>query len=531
MAKTWLDKWTPEDDNFWEAEGKKIAWRTLWITTITLTLSFATWFMMSAIVVKLPGIGFKFTSDQLFWLAAMPGLAAGTLRIIHTFLLPIYGTRHIITIATLIKLIPVIGIGLAVMDPTTPFWVLMVLAFTSGFGGGDFSSFMPSTNMFFPKRLKGTALGIQAGIGNFGVSVVQFVTPAILGVAIYGAAEVFTSIDVKEAAATFTGIDAEKKKEIFSTLDTAVQSKIILNVDKKIKDSVKSVVPITDKAAFFAALPAKAQGKAVSKIAPKAAEKVMNKFDTATKAVKNKNIYLQSAAFWYAPLLIIMGIVCWIYLRSIPVKASFKEQLDIFGNKHTWFCTITYLMTFGGFSGLAAAFPLLIKTLYGNFPNAPDPLVYAFYGPLIGSASRVLFGFIADKVGGAILTTITGVGLIVGSAMLVGMGLVSPTSMDQFPMFLAVMLGLFFFTGVGNAGTFRQYPIIFAENQRQAAGVLGWTGGVAAYGPFFFSMLIGNAIAATGNAKSFFIGLIVFSVIGTVINWHYYQSKGCERPS
>jgi NNP family nitrate/nitrite transporter-like MFS transporter len=188
-------------------------------------------------------------------------------------------------------------------------------------------------------------------------------------------------------------------------------------------------------------------------------------------------------------------------------------------------------MTFGGFSGLAAAFPLLIKTLYGNFPNAPDPLVYAFYGPLIGSASRVLFGFIADKVGGAVLTTLTGVGLIAGGCMLVGMGLVAPTSMDQFPMFLAVMLGLFFFTGIGNAGTFRQYPIIFAENQRQAAGVLGWTGAVAAYGPFIFATLIGNAIAATGNAKSFFIGLVVFAVIGTIINWYYYQRKGCERPS
>lgn len=531
MSKTWLEKWTPEDDNFWESEGKKLAWRTLWITTFTLILSFATWFMMSAIVVKLPSIGFKFTSDQLFWLAAMPGLAAGTLRIVHTFLLPIYGTRHIITIATLIKLIPVIGIGLAVMDPTTPFWVFMVLAFTSGFGGGDFSSYMPSTNMFFPKRLKGTALGIQAGIGNFGVSVAQFVTPAILGVAIYGASQVSTSIDGKEAAANLKSIDAAKRTEVFASLDTAVQGKIIFNIPKKIKDSIKQNVSITDKVAFFSACPPKAQAKAISSIHPKAAEKVLKKMDENTKAVKNKDVFLQSAAFWYAPLLIILGIICWMYLKSIPVKASFKEQLDIFGSKHTWFCTITYVMTFGGFSGLAAAFPLMIKTLYGNFPNAPDPLQYAFYGPLIGSASRVIFGFIADKVGGAVLTTLTGVGLLVGSAMLIGMGLVAPTGMEQFPMFLAVMLGLFFFTGIGNAGTFRQYPIIFAENQRQAAGVLGWTGAIAAYGPFIFATLIGNAIAANGNANSFFYILFGFALIGTIINWYYYQRKGCERPS
>ncbi|MBL7899390.1 MAG: MFS transporter, partial [Crocinitomicaceae bacterium] len=149
---TWLEKWTPEDEVFWKNEGSRRAWRTLTVTTFALILSFATWFMVSAIAVKLPGIGFKFDKDQLFWLTAMPGLAAGLLRIVHTFLLPIYGSRHVITVATIIKLIPVIGLGLAVMNTTTPFWVFMVLAFTAGFGGGDFSSFMPSTSLYFPKR-------------------------------------------------------------------------------------------------------------------------------------------------------------------------------------------------------------------------------------------------------------------------------------------------------------------------------------------------------------------------------------------
>ncbi len=159
---TWLEKWTPEDNTFWESEGSKIAWRTLTVTTFALILSFSTWFMMSAIVTKLPGIGFKFDKDQLFWLAAMPGLAAGILRMIHTFLLPIYGSRHVISISTILKLVPAIGLGLAVMNTTTPSWVFMVIAFTAGFGGGDFSSYMPSTSLFFPKRLQGTALGIQA---------------------------------------------------------------------------------------------------------------------------------------------------------------------------------------------------------------------------------------------------------------------------------------------------------------------------------------------------------------------------------
>ena len=148
-----------------------------------LTLSFATWFMMSAIVVRLPQVGFQFSSMQLFWLAAMPGLAGGTLRIVNTFLIPMFGTRHVITVSTLLKVLPCIGLGFAVMNPETPFWIFMMLAFALGLGGGDFSSHMPSTSLFFPKRLQGTALGIQAGIGNFGVFVVQFLTPWIIGFA------------------------------------------------------------------------------------------------------------------------------------------------------------------------------------------------------------------------------------------------------------------------------------------------------------------------------------------------------------
>lgn len=530
MSK-WLTKWQPEDKNFWETEGEKTAWKTLWITTIALIFSFATWFVMSAIVVKLPGLGFKYSKDQLFWLAAMPGLAAGILRIIHTFLLPIYGTRKVVSVATLIKLFPVIGIGFAVMDPTTPFWWFMILAFTAGFGGGDFSSFMPSTNLFFPRRLKGTALGVQAGIGNFGVSVVQFVTPLIIGLGTFGAASTFTSIDAKETGKLFSTLSEGTRTELFLSLNDAQQAKLLTSIKPEIIDSVSMAINSQDSGLILTALPMTLQAKALSSSNPKLAEKILSNIPGSKASVKNKEIYIQSASFWFVPFLIILSFIAWFYLKSIPVKASFKEQLDIFSNKHTWFCTITYVMTFGTFAGLAAAFPLMIKFMYGDFPNAPDALEYAFYGPLIGASSRVLFGFIADKVGGAILTTITGIGIIIGSILLVTMNLVAPTSMEQFPMFVTIMLVIFFFTGVGNAGTFRQYPIIFSDNQRQAAGVIGWTAAIAAFGPFIFNSLIGNNIKANGGANYFFYGLIVFSIIATFINWYYYNRKGCEKPS
>ena len=529
--KTWLDKWEPENEEFWKKTGSKIAWKTLTITTLSLILSFSSWFMMSVIAVKLPGLGFPFSKDQLFWLVAIPGLAAGFLRIIHTFILPIFGTRHVVTVATLLKLIPAIGIGFAVMDTNTPFWVFVLLAITSGFGGGDFSSFMPSTSLFFPKRLKGTALGIQAGIGNFGVSLAQFITPIILSVSIYGTTSVFTSIDIKETKNVLKDSTVEKQKEVFAALDDKTQNKILATIKKPVLDSVIAVTKSNDNYEIFSALPLNEKSKAIANANPKLAEKILNKISPENEAVTNRSIYIQSAAFWYIGFLLVLAVISWFCLKSIPMQASIKEQMDIFSNKHTWYCTITYLMTFGTFAGLSAAFPLMIKFLFGDFPNAPDPLVYAFYGPLIGSASRIVFGFVADKVGGAILTTITGLGILAGGIILVTQGLVSPTSMDQFPLFVAVILGMFFFTGIGNAGTFRQYPIIFAENQRQAAGVIGWTAAIAAFGPFIFSKLIGNNISANGSVNQFFIGLILFTILATGINWWFYNRKGCEKPS
>ena len=181
----WLTNYDATNETFWQNEGKKIAWKTLTITTIALTMSFATWFLFSVVVIKLPKIGFKFSDNQLFWLAAMPGLAGGLLRILNTFLIPMFGTKKVITVTTFLKIIPLFMLGFAVMDPNSSFGYFMLIAFLLGIGGGDFSSYMPSTSLFFPKKELGTALGVQAGIGNFGVSLVQLLSPLIIGLSIF----------------------------------------------------------------------------------------------------------------------------------------------------------------------------------------------------------------------------------------------------------------------------------------------------------------------------------------------------------
>jgi len=170
-------EWNPEDPRFWEEKGKRIAYRNLWISIPALFLAFAVWQLWSVVVVKLPEIGFNYTPNQLFWLAAVPGLSGATLRIFYSFMVPVFGGRRWTIISTASLLLPCIWIGFAVQDPGTPYVLMLILALLCGLGGGNFASSMANINFFFPKAHKGTALGLNAGLGNLGVSAVQFLVP------------------------------------------------------------------------------------------------------------------------------------------------------------------------------------------------------------------------------------------------------------------------------------------------------------------------------------------------------------------
>ncbi len=435
-----LDRWAPEDPVFWSQTGARVASRTLWITTAALTLSFATWFMWSAIVVRLNSVGFKLTSGQLFWLVALPGLVGATLRIPYSFIVQLFGTRRVVTLATASLAIPSVGVGIVVQRPDTPYWVLLLLAAAAGFGGGNFSAFMPSTSLFFPKAKQGTALGLQAGIGNFGVSLVQFSTPLVIGAALFG------------------GLGGEPQ--------------------------------------------------------------------SITQAGATRDIWLQNAAFLWVLPVVIVTISAALFLRSIPVSANLSEQAVIFRRKHNWVMTSLYIMTFGTFSGFSAAFALLIKELFGKLPGAPDPLKYAFLGALIGSATRPIGGMVSDKLGGAKVTMVSGALLLVGSLAITLF--TAPTSADQFTPFLALMLLIFFASGIGNGSTFRMIPVIFPP--KEAAPVLGWTAAVAAYGAFFIPMLLSGAISKFGSPNAAFYGLAVFYALNLGLCGWFYARKGAEVP-
>ncbi len=452
----WLQDWDPENDETWD---KKIAWTTLSITTFALTLAFVAWFLPSAIIPKLNALGYDFSKGQLYWLAAMPGLAAGLLRIVWMVLPPILGTRKMVAATTALLFFPILGWGVRVQEPTAPYWELLVLAFLAGIGGGAFSGFMPSTSYFFPRRMQGTALGLQAGIGNFGVSLVQLMTPWLIGFSMIG----------------FLGASQAMK------------------------------VP----------------------------------------GQPDREVWYQNAAFFWIPFVIGGAIVAWMFLRSVPVTANIRQQFDIFRNNDTWFMTVLYIMTFGTFSGLAAQFGLLMSNLYGAGNEAivqgtgstaqllidsysvPDPVKFVFLGPLVGAGARVVFSPLTDRMGGAIWTLISGIGLL-GSILYTIPSLTPDLSsadslQSGFTRFLWGMLAIFLFSGIGNASTFKQMPMIF--ERRQAGGVIGWTAAIAAFGPFIFG--VGLTLM---SPTTFYVIGAAYAVLCIALTWWRYARPGAPKP-
>ncbi len=182
-----IEDWRPDDPEFWAQKGKAIARRNLWISIPNLLLAFSVWMVWSVVVAKLPVIGFTYTTNQLFWLAALPGLSGATLRIFYSFAVPIFGGRLWTTLTTASLIIPALGIGYAVQNPETPYLIFLILALLCGFGGGNFASSMSNISFFFPKKEKGNALALNAGLGNAGVSVMQFLVPIVITSGVFGA--------------------------------------------------------------------------------------------------------------------------------------------------------------------------------------------------------------------------------------------------------------------------------------------------------------------------------------------------------
>src|SRR5215468_3496430 len=179
---TWISDWDPENETYWESKGKFIARRNLIWSIVAEHLGFSIWLIWSIVATKLPAAGFHYTTDQLFQLVALPGLIGSLMRFPYTFAVTTFGGRNWTIFSAAVLFIPTLALAYFVTQPDTPFWLMLLVAATAGLGGGNFASSMANISFFFPDRMKGWALGLNAAGGNIGVSSVQLLTPILMGV-------------------------------------------------------------------------------------------------------------------------------------------------------------------------------------------------------------------------------------------------------------------------------------------------------------------------------------------------------------
>ncbi len=503
---SYIEKWDVEDEAFWNSTGKKIANRNLWISIPSLLMGFAVWLCWSVVTVQMKNMGFPFDTVQLFTLSAIAGLAGATFRIPNSFLIAIAGGRNVIALTTALLIAPALGLGFALQDINTHFTTFAILAALSGLGGGNFSSSMSNISFFFPKRMQGASLGLNAGLGNIGVSVMQILIPFVVTFSLFGALG-------GEGLSVNGGV-------------TYIQNAGFVWVP---------ILLVLTVAAWFG----------------------MNNLSTATpnlgstlsallKVLGLLGIGLAGTALGLY-LLLGLEINMWIVLpitilstvlmmKAVPssVKENLKTQFAIFDNKHNWIMTYLYTMTFGSFIGYSAAFPLLIRVVFGELPdgsinpNAPNPFAYAWLGPLVGSLVRPVGGWISDKLGGAKVTqwdTVVMILSALGVAYYVKQASASNQPEQFFIPFLILFLILFITTGIGNGSTFRMVPIIFKPSE--AGPVLGWTAAVAAYGAFIIPRVFGQQVKA-GTPEYALYGFAIYYFTCLILNWYYYARKGAE---
>ena len=531
MAKD-IQSWNPEDAQEWAASGKSTATRNLWISIPSLLCGFAVWLYWGIITVQMLNLGFPYAKSELFSLMAIAGLAGATLRIPSTFFIRIAGGRNTIFFTTALLMIPAVGAGLALQDMNTPLWQFQLLALLSGIGGGNFASSMSNISFFYPKKQQGLALGLNAGLGNFGVTTMQILVPLSMTFGLFGG----KSMTLQTASGTLIG-------KIPAGTETFLQNAGFVwllfliplaflgwfgmnnirdeHVSPHLHNPVTSFGIIAGMLliAFFTAasglwlmLPVAANGSGFG---------------------VPKEIVL---------LLVVAATV--LLLGAIPggVGRNLKRQYQIFKNKHTWVMTVIYTMTFGSFIGYAATFALAIKVVFGYQhvevdgvmthdlvnPNGPSALMYAWMGAFIGALIRPVGGMIADKMGGAKVTQIISVVMLLsalGVAYYLKLAYSSATPEQYFIPFLLLFLLLFAATGIGNGSTFRTISQVF--DKEQAGPVLGWTSAIAAYGAFYIPKVFGEQIKATTPENALF-GFAIFYGVCILINWWFYLRKNSE---
>ena len=532
-----LDRWEPEDAQFWESTGKAVAKRNLWISIPNLLLGFSVWIywgMVAKYVQKLHfasggslfdftfmNNGNSFTDDEyralLFTLPAVAGLAGATLRIPNSFMISICGGRNVKFMTTLLLLLPALGAGIALKDHETPFYVLILLAALSGVGGGAFASSMSNISFFYPKRMQGLALGLNAGLGNLGVSVMQFVIPWVITFGLFGSwggepyvipqGDQTTSLWIQNAGLVWVPI----------LLTCMVLAFLFMNNLPFHRCGSTPVACAKYLWLTFLGYLGAAVGVALL-IIPWGGFPVLLKT--------------------FLVVLVAVGVtlLAMRYLTPRETKENLQGQFAIFHEKHNWVMTWLYVMTFGSFIGYANAFPKLIDDVFGVYRvgasagelTGLSSSGYIYIGAGVGALIRPVGGWLADKLGGARVThwdTIVMIIATIGAGYFCAIAMESERPQQYFIPFLLTFIVLFATTGIGNGSTFRMIGVIFDKDQR--GPVLGWTSAVAAYGAYLIPKIFGTQIQA-GTPQYALYGFAGYYLSCLVVNWWFYARKNAE---
>ncbi|UOD51542.1 antiporter [Orrella daihaiensis] len=526
--------WQPEDAGFWASKGKSIAARNLWISIPNLLVAFAVWLMWGMITVQMLNLGFPFEQSQLFTLTAIAGLMGATFRIPASFFIRLAGGRNTIFFTSALLIIPAVITGIALQDTSTPLWVFQLCAFLSGIGGGNFACSMSNISGFYPKAQQGTALGLNAGLGNFGVTTMQVLIPLVMTVALFGALGGDPMTLAKDSGWILGKIAAGTDTYIQNAAFIWAVALAVLVVFAWF--GMNNLLPLSPNYGGTLA--------AFAKI-------LYLWLLTSIVGVIGLYLYLPAPTglgvlnMWVALPLIIVATLFLMKLAAFgEMKGNINNQFKIFSNKHTWSMTALYIVTFGSFIGFSMALPLSITVIFGfqhvvdpatglmthtlKNPNAPSALTYAWIGPFVGALIRPVGGWISDKIGGSIVTQIISVVMVLASAAVGYVMLLayrSATPEQYFFIFMVLFVILFAASGIGNGSTFRTISVIF--DRQQAGPVLGWTSAAGAYGSFIAPVVIGQQIKA-GTPEVAMYGFAIFYAVCLLINWWFYLRRGAE---
>ncbi|RRO20479.1 NarK/NasA family nitrate transporter [Saccharopolyspora rhizosphaerae] len=436
----WIEGWDPEDEALWESTGKHVARRNLIFSILSEHIGFSVWSIWSVLVLFTgPDIGLPFTASEKFLLVVVPNLVGAVLRLPYAAAVTRFGGRNWTIFSAVVLLVPT---GLAfhfVQQPGTPLWVFLLIGATAGLGGGNFASSMTNITIFFPQRLQGWALGLNAGGGNIGVATIQVV--GLLVIAFAGGTH----------------------------------------------------------PSYVAAI--------------------------------------------YLPLVAVSAVCAALFMDNVDaIKAKPGALLEACGSKHTWWISLLYVGTFGSFIGYSFAFGLVLQTEFDFTPL--QAASWTFLGPLVGSLSRPLGGWLADRAGGARVTLWNFALMAAGVAVLL-----VASAQGSFGLYVTAFIALFLLTGLGNGSTYKMIPAVhaeeaevevtsggeaiaaFAKARRLSGAVIGISGAIGALGGVGINLAFRSSYggaAASGDAA--LVVFLAYYLVCVLVTYSVYL-RGPLKPS